>query len=221
MGLDQVRDLTRRAQARILNQRPFHSLADFLARVDPRPAEAENLIQAGALEGFGTIPTLLGQLKRGWRGGQLPLFELDATRGIEAEADWSLAEKMAAQEMILGVGVVAHPLELVGRQLAAAGTISTSEAAARLGQRVRVAGIRQTWQRSRIRRMESGRMESVYIMALEDLDGMIEVVIPNDVYKRYRTAFSGSIPFVIEGEVVLDEAAGEPFIRAEKAWRLE
>src|SRR3990172_8739012 len=83
MGLDQVRDLTRRAQVRILNQRPFHSLADFLARVDPRPAEAENLIQSGALEGFGTIPTLLGQLKRGWRGGQLPLFELDATRGIE------------------------------------------------------------------------------------------------------------------------------------------
>jgi len=226
MGLDQVRDLTRRAQVRILNQRPFHSLADFLARVDPRPAEAENLIQAGALEGFGTIPTLLGQLKRGWRGGQLPLFELDATRGIEADEDWSLAEKMAAQETILGVGVVAHPLELVARQLAAAGTISTLEAAARLGQRVRVAGIRQTWQRSRTGRLESGRMESgrlesVYIMALEDLDGMIEVVIPSDVFKRYRPAFSGGVPFVIEGEVMLDEAAGEPFIRAEKAWRLE
>jgi len=86
---------------------------------------------------------------------------------------------------------------------------------------VRVAGIRQTWQRSRTGRPESGRMESAYIMALEDLDGMIEVVIPNDVFKRYRPAFSGSVPFVIEGEVMLDEAAGEPFIRAEKAWRLE
>ena len=221
MGLDQVRDLTRRVQVRILRARPFHSLADFLARVDPRPAEAENLIRTGALEGFGTIPSLLSQSKRGWRGGQLPLFELDATKGMEVEEDWSLAEKMAAQDAILGVGVVAHPLELVAAQLAAAGTISTLEAAARLGQRVRVAGVRQTWQRSRIRRMESGRMESVYIMALEDTDGMIEVVIPNNVFKRHRSAFSGSVPLVIEGEVILDEAAGEPFIRAEKAWRLE
>src|SRR3989304_5079253 len=118
-------DLTRRVQVRILRARPFHSLADFLARVDPRPAEAENLIRTGALEGFGTIPSLLSQLKRGWDGGQLPLFELGATRGMEVEEDWSLAEKMAAQEAILGVGVVAHPLELVAEQLASAGTSFT------------------------------------------------------------------------------------------------
>lgn len=220
MGLDQVRDLTRGVQARILRSRPFHSLVDFLARVDPRPAEAENLIKAGALEGFGTIPAMLERLKRGWRGGQLPLFALDTPGETESGEDWSLAEKMAAQEMILGVGVVAHPLELVGRQLAAAGTISTSEAAARPGQRVRVAGIRQTWQRSRTVRQDSGRMESIYLMAMEDLDGMIEVVIPNEVFKRYRPVFSGNVPFIIEGEVGLDEAAGEPFIRGEKAWRL-
>ncbi len=33
MGLDQVQDLTRKTQNRILNERPFHSLSDFLTRV--------------------------------------------------------------------------------------------------------------------------------------------------------------------------------------------
>ena len=37
MGLDQVRDLTGRTIERILLNRPFTSLEDFLARVDPRP----------------------------------------------------------------------------------------------------------------------------------------------------------------------------------------
>jgi DNA polymerase III alpha subunit len=72
MGLNQVRDLTQRTQGHILRQRPFSSLQDFLVRADPRPVEAENLVRCGALQGFGTIPTLLIRLENGgWRGGQL------------------------------------------------------------------------------------------------------------------------------------------------------
>ena len=61
MGLNQVRELTRRTQARILRQRPFTSLLDFLARADPRPQEARNLARAGALDGLGNDPGLLRQ----------------------------------------------------------------------------------------------------------------------------------------------------------------
>jgi DNA polymerase-3 subunit alpha len=136
MGLDQVRDLTRRTQERILRQRPFTSLADFVARVDPRPVEAENLIRSGGLEGMGTIPDLLAQLKQGtWRSGQLPLF---APVG-SGEEDWPLAEKMAAQEAVLGTSVIADPLELLAEQIARSGAVSTVEAAGRVGQQVRVA----------------------------------------------------------------------------------
>ena len=99
MGLNQVRELTRRTQARILRYRPFTSFMDFLARADPRPQEAENLVRSGALEGFGAIPALLRQLERGgWRGGQLPLFALETPGG----EDWTLAEKVAAQEALAG-----------------------------------------------------------------------------------------------------------------------
>jgi DNA polymerase III alpha subunit len=210
MGLDQVRDLTQRTQNAILHNRPFRSFTDFLARVDPRPVEAENLVRAGALEGFGAIPALLHQLEHGgWQGGQLSLFSL----GESGQEDWSLAEKVAAQEDILGTGVIAHPLELAGAKIASTGALTTLEAASRLEQRVRVAGMRQTWRRS-----ITTRGEYIYFMSLEDLEGMLDVVITAEVYRRSKTALSTPGPYVIEGQVDLDRQRGEPFIRAERIW---
>ena len=208
MGLNQVRELTGRTRGRILSERPFRSFNDFLARADPRPVEAENLVRAGALEGFGTIPALLQRLKGGgWRGGQLALFEPDGPAG----EDWSLEQKVAAQEAVLGASLAAHPLELQAGRLAAAGAVSTVEAAARLGQRTRVAGMRQTWRRS-----HTARGDYIYFMALEDLEGMLEVVLSAEVYRRGRQALSSPGPYVIEGTVLFDEEKGEPFIRAER-----
>jgi DNA-directed DNA polymerase III PolC len=212
MGLDQVRDLTQRTQQRIQRLRPFASLDDFLARADPRAAEAENLARAGALEGFGTIPELLSRLKgESRRRGQLSLFALEA----DAAPDWTLAEKVAAQEDILGVGVDAHPLELAAEQLERVHALTTLEAAARLGQTVRVAGMRQTWRRS-----QTVRGEHIYFMSLEDLEGMLDVVITAEVYRRSRQALSAPGPFVVEGNMVPDPASGEPFLRAIKIERL-
>jgi len=212
MGLDQVRDLTRRTQRRILEARPFRSLDDFLARADPRPSEAENLVRCGALEGLGSIPQLLRQLEsRSWRGGQLPLFTLEET----VEPDWSLEEKVAAEEAVLGVGVSAHRLELVADQIAEFGALTTVEAAARPGGRVRVAGVRQAWRRS-----QTARGDYIYFMALEDLEGMLDVIIHGDVHRRHREALSTSGPFVIEGNVELNPDSIEPLIRAERIWGL-
>ena len=115
MGLDQVRDLTRRTQARILSQRPFQSLDDFLSRADPRPVEAENLVQVGALQGFGSIPGLLTALKSPQsRGGQLSFFPVQAPELPE----WTPEQQAAAQQALLGVSVSVHPLELVAARIA-------------------------------------------------------------------------------------------------------
>jgi DNA polymerase-3 subunit alpha len=210
MGFDQVRDLTKRTQKRILHEQPFHSLPDFIARVDPRPVEAENLTKVGALEGLGTIPWLLRQLEGGgWRGGQLSLFALEGGD----EDDWPLDERVAAQETILGVGVDAHPLELVSEEIDSAGALNTVEAASKADQRIRVAGMRQIW-----RRFTNYRGERVYYMSLEDLEGMIDVVISASVYRRSQEQFSGRGPYIVEGTVELDEDSGEPFMRAERVW---
>jgi DNA-directed DNA polymerase III PolC len=212
MGMNQAKELTRRTQARIQQHRPFTSLMDFLARADPRPLEATNLARAGALQGFGSIPFLLERIERGgWRGGQLSLFEV----GSEDVEEWTLEQRAAAQQAVLGVSLVAHPLELAADRIAAAGALSTLEAAARLDQRVRVAGTRQTWRRSRT---SSGGY--IYFMSLEDLEGMLDVVIFDQVYQRHRQAFRGQAPLLVEGMVELDPERGEPFIRAERAWSL-
>ncbi len=210
MGLEQVKELTRRTQARILKERPFKSLSDFLVRTDPRPAEAENLVRVGGLEGLGTIPGLLRQLKgERWRKQQLSLFTLGEAEP-EGE-DWSLKEKVAAQEAVLGAGVTAHPLELVSKEIAAAGALNTVEAIARPGQTVRLAGMRQTWRRSR-----TTRGDPVYFMSLEDLEGMLDVVITAEVYRRYRKELNGPGPYILEGTVEQNQEAVEPFIRATK-----
>jgi DNA polymerase III subunit alpha len=206
MGLDQVRDLTRRAQKRILRERPFHSLDDFLSRIDPRPKEAENLARAGALEGFGPAPFLLRRIKTtGWHAGQLPLFSL-AEQGEDGE--WTLKERAEAQQAVLGVSVDVHPLELAANMLEGSEAISTVEAAARVGERVRVAGMRQWWRRSRTRE------DTIYLMAFEDLEGMLDVVIPAEMYRKCRTAIRGAGPYLVEGVVELNPVSGEPFIRA-------
>lgn len=213
MGLNQVRELTARTQQTILRLRPFTSLSDFLARVDPRPQEAEALVSVGAFEGLGAIPALLQELKvTAHQPGQLSLFETAACD----EADWSLAEKVAAQEAWLGASVSAHRLELLADQVAAAGAISTVAAAARLGQRVRVAGMRQSWHRTR-----SARGSFTYFMSLEDLAGILDVVILGDVYLQHRAAFKTPGPYVLEGIVEFDTSRGEPAIRAERIWLLD
>jgi DNA polymerase III alpha subunit len=211
MGLNQVRDLTARTQQRILRERPFTSLSDFLARADPRRQEAQVLIKSGALQGFGPIPALLRELRGGARQpGQLALFA-----AAPDEPDWTLEQRVAAQEEWLGASVDAHPLELVAGRIAQAGALTTVAAAAQLGRKVRVAGMRQTWHRT-----ATARGGYIYFMSLDDLEGMLDVVIFDDVYRRHRQALATPGPYVVEGHVELDPGRGEPAIRAERIWLL-
>jgi DNA-directed DNA polymerase III PolC len=212
MGLDQVRDLTRRSQETILRQRPFTSLADFLARANPRQHEAANLIRCGALEGLGTIPDLLRQIESGgWKPGQLSLFDVVDTN-LE---DWPLSDKVSAQEELLGISVDAHPLELVADRIAEAGAISTLEAAGQVGSRVRVAGMRLSGRRSR-----TGQGEMMAFLTIEDLEGMLDVVVFPEAYRRSRAALSGPGPYLIEGTMVVEPARAEPLLHAERVDRL-
>ncbi|OGO34905.1 MAG: hypothetical protein A2Z16_06685, partial [Chloroflexi bacterium RBG_16_54_18] len=212
MGLDQIRDLSNRTQKRILRERPFRSFEDFLTRTDPRIQEAENLVKVEALEGMGTIPALLGRLSLGgWQGGQLSLFGAPDT-GAE---DFSIAEKARAQEEILGASVIAHKLELFTDQISESKALTTVEAVARIGQQVRVAGIRQFWRRS-----STSKGEPIYFMSLEDLEGTLQVVIIAEVYRRCRSELRLAGPYVIEGSMEMDTRQIEPSLHAERIWAL-
>jgi len=207
MGLDQLKDLTRQTQEKIIRHQPFHSLQDFLVRVDPRPAEAENLIRVGALSGLGLIPDLLRQAALGgWQGGQLSssLPRLRTARtgpcgegGCAAGAAGCPAGcPPPGADPGAGGGFWCYPL---------------AGGAASIGERVRLAGVRFTWRRSYI-----SPGEALYFVSLEDLEGMLEVVISQAVYSRYKTALNVSKPILVEGLVELDPDSGEPFLRAQR-----
>jgi DNA-directed DNA polymerase III PolC len=213
MGLDQLRDLTRETQSRIIRLRPFDSLADFLTRVDPRRKEARNLIETGALDGLGSIPNLLAELEQGsWRRGQMPLFEAD----VDPVADWPDSQKAAAQERLLGASLVEHPLEAYGVAIAAANPVSTIEAAGQVNRTVRVAGMRQTW-----RRTKTSSGSYLYFTDLGDFEGTLRVVISEEVYQRSRGELAGKIPVLIEGRVELGRDAVEPALHAQRITRVD
>jgi DNA polymerase III subunit alpha len=212
MGLDQVRELTHRTQERILRLRPFDSLEDFLTRVDPRRQEAINLVMAGALEGLGHIPYLLERIQTGgWRSGQMALFSEEIPNG----EDWTLREKVNAQEEVLGISLEAHPLELYAAQIAEAQAISTIEAVGRLGQSVTVVGMRQSSHRSR-----TANGENMLFLTLEDVEGMLDVVLFPDVYRRARSEITGNTPLLITGKMEMDTTRGEPLLHAERVERI-
>jgi len=214
MGLDQVRDLTRRTQDSIQRQRPFHTLHEFLLKVDPRPQEVKNLIRVGAFSGLGTIPELLHQLSNAQQyPGQLSLFTAPPGAG---EEDWSLKMKIRAQTDLLGIPVEAHPLELYAGQIRTLNAINTVEAVGRKGQKVRVAGIRQTWHRT-----HTNRNEIMAFLTLEDPDGTLDVVVFPSLYRAARSSISGSDPLLIEGVVEVDEERGEPILIAERVWQIK
>jgi len=211
MGLDQVKGLTRHTQEQIIRSRPFTSLEDFLVRGDPRQTEAIALARIGAFEGLGSIPAILRRLERGgWRAGQLSLFEENSPD----EEEWSLNERVAAQEEILGLGIDAHPLELVAAQMVASGAITTVDAVTHLGQKVRVAGVRQTIHRSR-----TARGETMAHLTFEDLEGMLDVVFFPDAYKRCRHVLEGSDPILVEGTIDYESDSAEPVLKADRAWK--
>jgi DNA-directed DNA polymerase III PolC len=206
MGLGQVKELTQRTIGRIIQHAPFTSLDDFLSRVDPRMQEAEHLAKIGALDGFGKIPAVLSRLQTGgWQRDQMSLFAWSDT-GVE---DWTLQQKVDAQLEILGASLEAHPLELVLDKIS--GAISSIDAVGKIGRRVTVAGVRQTSRRSR-----TAKGDMMLFLTIEDLQGILDVILFPDVYRIAKSFLDSNPPLLITGVMEMDKERGEPYLRAEK-----
>ena len=189
MGLNQVRDLTHRTITAIIEHRPFKSLGEFILRVNPQKKEAQHLIMCGALEGLTSIPNGLAQVEQKRQPGQMGLFSTELS-----DHDWSLEQKLSAQKEILGVSLSITPLELYAGEIEAEGAVSTLEAQNLTGEKVKVAGMRQTWRRFRTR-----TNEYMCYMNIEDLEGSLQVLIPPKLYTRCKSSLREAGPFLVEG----------------------
>ena len=132
-----------------------------------------------------------------------------------SDEDWTLEQKVAAQQELLGISIDAHPLELVVGKISAAGAITTVDAAGRVGQRVTVAGIRQSGHRSR-----TAKGDLMLFMTLEDLSGMLDVAVFPDVYRQVRGFIHSAEPLLVTGVVKTESGRSEPLLVAEKVRRL-
>ena len=74
-----------------------------------------------------------------------------------------------------------------------------------------VAGVRQTSHRSR-----TAKGDSMLFLTLEDLDGTLDAILFPEVYRRAKSLFDSTKPFLITGVMEMDAERGEPFLRAEK-----
>ena len=111
----------------------------------------------------------------------------------------------------LGASLDAHPLELAADRVAASGAITTVEAAGRIGRRVVVAGVRQSAHRGK-----TAKGDLMMFLTLEDLEGLLDVVLFPDVYRQARPALNTPAPLLVTGIMEMDTSRSEPLLRAEK-----
>ncbi len=210
MGLGQVRDLTQQTIMAILREQPFISLEDFILRVDPHRKEAQNLIKCGALEGLTSIPEGLQRIKQQRPPGQMALFSSPAV-----DPDWQITQITNAQREILGVNLSISPLEMHADEIRSAGALTTLQAQNHLGERIKLAGMRQSFQRTRSR-----ANQMIGFLTLEDLDGALAVLIPAEVYRTSSALLREAECLIVEGSVEKDASRNRVYLKAERLIQL-
>lgn len=132
-----------------------------------------------------------------------------------AGEDWTVEQKVAAQQEVLGISVEVHPLELSIDKITAARALSILDAVGRIGQRVTVAAVRQTTHRSR-----TAKGEPMMFLSLEDMTGTLDAVLFPAAYRQGKDAINSGKPFLITGVVEMDASRGEPFLKVERTMPL-
>ena len=122
---------------------------------------------------------------------------------------------MDAQVELLGVSLEAHPLELVADQISSSSSIPIIDAVGKLGQRVTIAGVRQTSHRIR-----TAKGESMLFLTLEDLSGTLDAIAFPDGYRTAKDILNSNSPMLLTGMMEMDTSRGEPYLKVEKVKRL-
>jgi error-prone DNA polymerase len=197
VGLSYVQGLSSDGAEALVAEREangnFMSLGDLAQRAALRTDEIRALVEAGACDGFGPRRRLLWQLGLVPRpttvpgsGGDekqlaLPLEPTVATPDLPEPTVW---EQMLSDYRTTSLSVGVHPLELMRPHLPD-GTLSTEALGRRPhGSQVAVAGMV-------VARQRPATANGVVFMLLEDEHAQINLIVPPQVYDRYRAVIRG------------------------------
>ena len=184
--------ITRLVEARLAG--PFADLGDFCRRTRLPLRVVENLVLAGAFDGW-AIP----RRKLLWELGKLRYTaeELDLVFPDDGVTlpELSTTEKFALEWSLLGVSVDGHVMEFYRAWLETHGVLGSADLRQRQnGDQVRVGGLVVVHQ-------APPTAKGVHFVTLEDEYGLMDVIVRPDVYERYRRVLHQAGLLLVEGAV--------------------
>jgi len=231
VGLGFVRDWSEETATAVVLERErngrYRSIGDFVRRAPPnlKRTAIEHLVWVGGCDGFGlTRRELLWQVGlwlppengRGSGGDARVRRQLELSLDHPYEGlrfgDLVPAERMLAEYGVLGFAPSGHPLSLLRASLPAG--VVQSDALPKLehGVRVEVAGLV-------VARQRPETAKGFVFVLLDDVAGMVNVIVRPDVYDRYRATIRGEPLLWIAGKLAKDD--GTVNVIAEEAQGLK
>jgi error-prone DNA polymerase len=199
LGLDYVGGLGAAQIERIIAARPFADLADLCRRTRLPRAQVEQLVAAGALDGWGIARRqLLWQL--GTLRFQADELELPIPHADPALPPQSRAEAFDGELAALGLSPDEQIMAFYRTQLDSAGVLSSAALEqADDGQRVRVAGLCVVHQ-------APPTAKGYHFLTLEDEWGMINVIVSPGLVLRDGKHLRGGRVLLAEGVAQREDA---------------
>jgi error-prone DNA polymerase len=208
LGLRCLKGLTSTTSARLVRERdekPFASLEDFLARVQPTAKEKRLLAHAGALNG---LPQVEHRREALWQV-ELPLYDdLLMPRNPFAQAvlpPMSMAERLSADFATQGSTTGPHPMQL-WRERSGTRHILRATDLQNLphGIPVTVAGLA-------ICRQRPGTAKGHCFISLEDETGIANLFVQQKTFHRLRQVIT-SEPFLLAGGILQRSEGDQPTV---------
>jgi error-prone DNA polymerase len=180
--------------------RPYADIGDLARRADVKQDALEALVAAGACDDWGPRRELLWRLGVTARGESvgggnrqlaLPLGPTAEVPELPAQTPW---EQMLADYKHTSLSVGVHPLELLRPHLAPGVATSADLHETPNGTLIQVAGMA-------VARQRPATANGIVFMLLEDEHGQSNLIIPPNVYERYRPIVRGEPLLLARGKL--------------------
>ncbi|WP_160153121.1 error-prone DNA polymerase [Microbulbifer sp. ALW1] len=188
-------------------QKPFIDLQDFHQRVSISPEERASLAQADSFQSLTE-----SRYKTTWQALSLQLETLSlATHQPEVSQE----DQTYSDYLSTGLSLREHPIALIRKQPKFRNLLKAADLShCQNGQIVKVLGLTTCRQRP-------GSNSGVMFLTLEDETGVINVVLWEQIQKRYRPEITGGNILVVSGPVQISKEGREnsyPVIHLEGRW---
>ncbi len=191
VGIGYVRSVGEEDAEAVVSGQPYVDVADLARRAPVGRAALEAVVSSGACDSLGAsrrdLLWRLGVAPRpesvgsGARQLALPLEPTAEVPELPAQTDW---ERMLAEYKHTSLSVGIHPLTLLRAHLPAKVLSSAELRDALHGSRVAVAGMT-------IARQRPSTANGIVFVLLEDELGQVNLIVPPQVYERYRAIVRG------------------------------